>query len=159
MRKWADRMAAWQNAPEHSRAQHHPRIPPHASRATDYKQWDPYRRMGIVAFPWLNPRTATADWGVACDACWECKPDQDFENYQRRCVLYPKAGFIEHVLLCEAAMARLKKDGAKLSGPLIRTSGRICDIAGDQTMKEQEPQNQVHRSNGDCCFNWYGKPK
>jgi hypothetical protein len=52
-------------------------------------------------------------------------------------VLCPKAGFIEHVFLCEAATARLLKDGARLRGPLIRSPGRICDIAGDQTIKSK----------------------
>lgn len=173
--------------PEHVRSPRWPRMPSYLCR-WDGRSNNPWRRYGIVAFPSLDRKERTLDWGVACTACsldlnnmnWNYPLPQQ-ERARRACrrkgqTLYSKDDFLWHIVRCKKAKAKLEeltRDGddpeERIDGELCRMQfepvrhARICRVAGDKAMRLAQAQSTrpgwTLKGSSGPCFSWYGRSR
>ncbi|TVY42437.1 hypothetical protein LOCC1_G006961 [Lachnellula occidentalis] len=137
--RWAD---ANENIPEAERSRR-PNRPKYMRSDRDLMERNPYRRMGIVAFPWFARDTRTVEWGMACQGCKNLflsldssrlSPDEYSKIRFETHTLYNKQQYMLHFFNCaEAIDSFIDNYETKLAtGVYLRTyPNSLCHLAGD----------------------------
>ncbi|TVY14725.1 hypothetical protein LARI1_G007112 [Lachnellula arida] len=143
--EWDDQINRWgeanENLPAAERSRR-PNRPEYTRLDINDKESDPYRRMGIVAFPWFARDSGTVEWGKACQGCKafflfnsaKLPPEEYPKRYFEKHTLYSKHQYLLHFLNCaEAVESFIDNYESKLAnGVYLRTlPDSLCHIAGD----------------------------
>jgi hypothetical protein len=158
--RWQERTRAWLATPADQRSRSRPARPPYFDWR-DGQQYNPNRFMSVLPFPWLDRDHNIVEWGVGCNGCRARIPmrrDMSNEEYRTSLriqrVLYTKATFIGHFMLCPDVQRIFSAKYADkiLGGPkLLANWLGVCDIAGDPSNLEPhwDPNYTESRNVGD----------
>jgi hypothetical protein len=120
--------------------------------------------MFIVGFPWLDRRTDTVEWGIACNGC-KHKHKRTEDSHHKKGprldrVLYSKQDFFDHLYKCEELANLFVKDHNKFDDDekiWKQMNISYCHVAGDaKSVREQEADEPLS-SQSSGCFLWHGK--
>jgi len=115
--------------------------------------------MFIVGFPWLDRRTDTVEWGVACNGCRHkgrgVVVGENKKGPRLDRVLYSKHDFLDHLADCEEAAKLFVREHAKFSGDenVRDERERYCRV----TEGSRDQMTDEVTSNDSGCFLWHGK--